>query len=256
LDDGTTWVGRIYDEHGRALLAERGTRVSIAPDGRRWSDAFAQPADLLSHLKRGDWNTYRIVGKGPHMEVWLNGVLASTLDDHQMDAADYAGKIALQLHSGRGPVKVQFRNLRLAQLGRTEMPATAPTLSRGGNVSMNSTLEKSALPAVHGGDPLRPTQSPVLWHLRPNPAGPSRVENPAAQQLVSGMLLTHGFKAELIAAEPDVHQPIAFAIDERGRLWVVEAHSYPAKQPAGGKGSQDQVDRTIPALRRLSGGRR
>ena len=35
LDDGKEWLGRIYDEHGRALVMERGTRVSIAPDGRR-----------------------------------------------------------------------------------------------------------------------------------------------------------------------------------------------------------------------------
>ena len=45
LDDGAVWLGRIYDEHGRALLAERGTRVSIAPDGRRWIDVFAEPQE-------------------------------------------------------------------------------------------------------------------------------------------------------------------------------------------------------------------
>ena len=33
LDNGAVWLGRIYDEHGRALLLERGTRVSIGPDG-------------------------------------------------------------------------------------------------------------------------------------------------------------------------------------------------------------------------------
>ena len=54
-----------------------------------------------------------------------------------------------------------------------------------------------------------------------------------AQQLVADMMLTDGFQAELIAAEPDVHQPIAFAIDERGRLWIAEAFSYPTKQPEG-----------------------
>ena len=47
------------------------------------------------------------------------------------------------------------------------------------------------------------------------------------------MMLTDGFLAELIAAEPDVHQPIAFTFDERGRLWLAEAFSYPTKQPAG-----------------------
>ena len=47
------------------------------------------------------------------------------------------------------------------------------------------------------------------------------------------MLVTDGFQAELVAAEPDVQQPIAFTFDELGRLWVVEAYSYPTKQPAG-----------------------
>src|SRR5262249_31695727 len=31
-----------------------------------------------------------------------------------------------------------------------------------------------------------------------------------------------GFKLHLFAGEPDVKQPIAFTIDERGRLWVAE----------------------------------
>ncbi|HEX2860720.1 MAG TPA: PVC-type heme-binding CxxCH protein, partial [Lacunisphaera sp.] len=82
-------------------------------------------------------------------------------------------------------------------------------------------------------DILRQRQSPVLWHLEPNPAAPTAVASLDAQKVVRGMMLETGFQAELIAAEPDVHQPIAFAIDERGRLWVAEAYSYPNKQPAG-----------------------
>ncbi len=76
-------------------------------------------------------------------------------------------------------------------------------------------------------------ESPVLRHLVPNPAKPTAVANPEAQHVVAGMMLTPGFQAELIAAEPEVRQPIAFAIDERGRLWVAEAYSYPRKQPEG-----------------------
>ena len=79
----------------------------------------------------------------------------------------------------------------------------------------------------------RAQTSPVLTHLKPNPARPTAVANPAAQKVIAGMLLTPGFQAELIAAEPDVRQPVAFAIDERGRLWVAEAHSYPVKRAAG-----------------------
>jgi len=41
------------------------------------------------------------------------------------------------------------------------------------------------------------------------------------------MQLPEGFKATLFAGEPDVQQPIGFCIDDRGRLWVAEAYSYP-----------------------------
>ncbi|MEO6006351.1 MAG: PVC-type heme-binding CxxCH protein [Opitutus sp.] len=47
------------------------------------------------------------------------------------------------------------------------------------------------------------------------------------------MTLPPGFRSTLFAGEPDVHQPIAFTIDERGRLWVVENYSYPDWSPYG-----------------------
>ena len=53
------------------------------------------------------------------------------------------------------------------------------------------------------------------------------------------MTLPPGFKATLYAGEPDVKQPIAFCIDDRGRLWVAEAYSYPKRAPEG-KG-QDRI---------------
>ncbi len=240
LDAGTTWLGRIYDEHGRKLLVERGDRVSISPDGRRWSEKFAEPADFLALPKpQGQWNTYRILARGPHIEIWINGTRVSVLDDHQTDAADYSGLLALQLHSGPGPVKVQFRNLQLTHFGKTELPkakaAVAPAAVN--SVSSIGVARKNGDPPLRrtpGVDDLsRLNSSPVLWHLRDNPAPPSAVANPAAQKLVAGMKLMHGFQAELVAAEPDLHQPVAFAFDERGRIWVAEAHNYPNKAPEG-----------------------
>ena len=41
------------------------------------------------------------------------------------------------------------------------------------------------------------------------------------------MTVPDGFQVTLFASEPDVRQPIAFTIDPRGRLWVVENLSYP-----------------------------
>jgi len=42
-----------------------------------------------------------------------------------------------------------------------------------------------------------------------------------------------GFSTILFAGEPDVKQPIAFALDDRGRLWVAEAYTYPRRAPEG-----------------------
>jgi putative membrane-bound dehydrogenase-like protein len=46
---------------------------------------------------------------------------------------------------------------------------------------------------------------------------------------VAAMRVPEGLSVSLFAAEPDVRQPIAFCIDDRGRLWV----SYPKWSPAG-----------------------
>ncbi|MBX7168573.1 MAG: DUF1080 domain-containing protein [Pirellulales bacterium] len=46
------------------------------------------------------------------------------------------------------------------------------------------------------------------------------------------MTVPDGFTVTAFAGEPDVHQPIGFCFDDRGRLWVAEAYSYPAKLPA------------------------
>src|SRR5207248_1335682 len=52
-------------------------------------------------------------------------------------------------------------------------------------------------------------------------------------QAAKEMTLPPGFKATLFAGEPDVKQPIAFAIDDRGRVWVAEAYTYPVRAPEG-----------------------
>lgn len=61
----------------------------------------------------------------------------------------------------------------------------------------------------------------------------------SAQDALKNLQLPGGFKAELIAAEPDLVQPIAFAFDERGRIWVVEGNSYPKPREVGA--GQDRI---------------
>ncbi|MFT5522065.1 MAG: putative membrane-bound dehydrogenase-like protein [Pirellulaceae bacterium] len=47
------------------------------------------------------------------------------------------------------------------------------------------------------------------------------------KQAAASMIVPKGFEVTLFAGEPDVKQPIGFCIDDRGRLWVAEAYSYP-----------------------------
>ena len=53
----------------------------------------------------------------------------------------------------------------------------------------------------------------------------------APQEAADAMTVPPGFTVKLLAAEPDVRQPIAMAFDDRGRLWVAEAYSYPVRLP-------------------------
>ena len=45
-----------------------------------------------------------------------------------------------------------------------------------------------------------------------------------AEEAARVMKLPEGFSVKVVAAEPDVKQPIAMALDDRGRLWVAEAY--------------------------------
>ncbi len=52
---------------------------------------------------------------------------------------------------------------------------------------------------------------------------------------VKGFKVPPGWEVKLVAAEPDVVNPIAFTFDEKGRLWVLECFEYPKRTPKGKK---------------------
>jgi putative membrane-bound dehydrogenase-like protein len=53
------------------------------------------------------------------------------------------------------------------------------------------------------------------------------------EDAAKAITLADGFTAALFAGEPMVRQPVAMALDARGRLWVAEAHTYPKRAPEG-----------------------
>ncbi|MCI0456336.1 MAG: HEAT repeat domain-containing protein [Gemmataceae bacterium] len=57
----------------------------------------------------------------------------------------------------------------------------------------------------------------------------------SADESVKRFKLPPGWEVKVFASEPDVVNPVAFTIDERGRLWVVECFEYPRRTPKGKK---------------------
>jgi putative membrane-bound dehydrogenase-like protein len=52
-------------------------------------------------------------------------------------------------------------------------------------------------------------------------------------EAAKAMSLPPGFSVTIAASEPDIEKPIAFTMDDRGRLWVAEAHTYPVRASEG-----------------------
>jgi hypothetical protein len=87
-DVGAGWWGKLYEEHGRALLWDKSGE---------------------SHVKNGEWNTYVIEAVGSKVTTSINGQPCVDLDDPK---GRREGAFALQLHSG-GATEVRFRNPQL-----------------------------------------------------------------------------------------------------------------------------------------------
>ena len=87
-DAGKGWWGKLYEEHGRALL-------------------WKEPGD--QHVKENDWNTYEIVAVADKIMTALNGKKCVDIEDPK---GAKKGIFALQVHSG-GPLEVRFKDFKL-----------------------------------------------------------------------------------------------------------------------------------------------
>ena len=104
-------VGFVY-HHKRGLIAGRGQRVRVAPDGSKTIEKIATPEELLKSFKRGDWNNYRIVCHGSEITLYINSVMMCQFTDNDAKYAASNGVIALQMHPGP-PMKIEFKNIIL-----------------------------------------------------------------------------------------------------------------------------------------------
>lgn len=90
-----------------------------------------------------------------------------------------------------------------------------------GHINFDDFLLHASRPA---GEDRKPAAAPlaadVLKHAGLKPLDAARA-----------MTVPEEFTVSLFAGEPDVHQPVAMTLDDRGRVWVAEAFCYPRKRP-------------------------
>lgn len=111
MNGGGNYVGFLY--HPRQhLVGERGADVVLDAAGKKQVTRFADGNDLQKLYKIEQWNDIRVVVKGRTINVWINGVRTTSIDDAREEFFPAKGHIALQLHQGP-EMTVKFRNLRL-----------------------------------------------------------------------------------------------------------------------------------------------
>ena len=76
-----------------------------------------------------------------------------------------------------------------------------------------------------------PKKKEVIPHAQDKPPGPAL----SPQEAIKKMQVPPGFRVELVAAEPDIVNPVSMTFDERGRIWITESLEYPKRAAGPGK---------------------
>jgi len=116
FESGPKYSGILYEEKGRGILAERGQRITITPEGQKVpGEPIGVAEDLQKLIKPDAWNELRIVARGNKLQHFINGQLMSETTDEQPDKRRLEGVLALQVHAGP-PMKLEAKDIRLKRL--------------------------------------------------------------------------------------------------------------------------------------------
>jgi hypothetical protein len=116
---GKTYSGILYEERGRGILAQRGQKVVIREGEEpnkpkiEVTGEVGKSDEIQAAIKPADWNEYKIIAKGNHLQHFINGKQTVDVTDETAVGAK-SGILALQLHAGE-PMTVQFKDIVLKQ---------------------------------------------------------------------------------------------------------------------------------------------
>lgn len=121
------YSGILYEEKGRGILALRGQKVAVKPAEKNPADPKAKdfkievtgstgdPDEIQAGIKPADWNEYKIVAKGGHLQHFINGKQTVDVTDETTVGAK-KGVLAFQLHKGPTGMTVQFKDIVIRTL--------------------------------------------------------------------------------------------------------------------------------------------
>ena len=120
IDGRNFYTGQNYEERGRQFLATRGQTTVIEPGHTSPSSAQVRATgiaddELGKHVKKGEWNRYRLVVRGNRMQHYVNGALMSDVTDNDTDNRRMEGLLGMQVHTGP-PMKIEYKNLIIRPL--------------------------------------------------------------------------------------------------------------------------------------------
>jgi hypothetical protein len=125
MDLSNKYTGMLYEEKGRGILCTPGQKVTLSaaqkdPANPKSKDfkidvtgATGTPEEINGFIKAGDWNDYKLVIKGNHLQHFINGHQTADITDDDAAHAAKTGILALQLHKGATGMTVQFKDLVL-----------------------------------------------------------------------------------------------------------------------------------------------
>ena len=108
--------GFIYDEGGkRGRICLLGEKASWEADGKKVTEVLIDQDGWKELFKLDEWNDVIIIGKGKHIQHYMNGRLILDFTDTDPDRALLEGVLALQLHAGK-PMWTEFMDIRITDL--------------------------------------------------------------------------------------------------------------------------------------------
>jgi hypothetical protein len=116
---GPTFSGILYEEGmSRGIMAERGQKVVWDADGKKTVTGKTEKssAEIQAAIKKNDWNDYVVIVKGDHFQHFINGNMTVDVTDQDPKKQAHSGILAFQIHAGKDPMKIQFKNVRIKKL--------------------------------------------------------------------------------------------------------------------------------------------